>query len=840
MSSHEQKTLEIETADRIFSFSMVPVAGASYVNCYGRDITIRKQAEEALRLSEEKYRTIVETANEGIWEIDAKGKTSYCNGRMAQMLGRTIDEMLGKEFSEFMDDDGRQRAQATFEKRKQGVVGSFEQNFLRKDGATVWLISNGTPLHDKAGNFAGSLGMFTDITERKRAEEAQQAAHERITAVLNNIADTFYSLDRQWRFMAVNPAAEKAPFGRPASELLGKVIWEIFPGLVGTPIQRHYLDAAEKKSLEHYEAQSPLNRRWYDVFMQGHAGGVDVYMRDITDRKKAEEALRESEAQLSAVFNSISETLMLLDLSGVILAANDLAARRLNKSAGDFVGKNLFDLIPAHFHKTRKEQIATLVRTKKPIKFEDRLADTYLDLTFYPVFDKNGDVIQFVSFALDVTELKARQRDLDKLNRTLRALSKSSQAMLRARNEQEFMQSVCSIILEDCGYKMIWIGMAENDPEKSVRPIESCGFEDGYLETLKITWADTERGHGPTGTSIRTGSVSICKNMLTDPAFEPWRKEALARGYASSIALPLMEDGTAFGALMIYSEKPDPFIDEEVKMLTELASDLAHGITVLWLRQAREKMEDQLAARARELAAANKDLESFAYSVSHDLRAPLRAMHSFSGMLMEDYHDKLDETGRDYLNRIGAGATKMSALIDDIMSLSQISRQEMEPGEVNLSEIVAGILHDLQQSQPQRMVEIVIAPGVRTSADARLIRVALTNLLQNAWKYTGKKEHARIEFGLKQSPKGIAYFVRDNGAGFDMRHASRLFAAFVRLHAEKDFSGTGIGLAIVNRVIARHGGKVWAESKPDEGACFWFSLPLHAQQSPATLPGGER
>jgi light-regulated signal transduction histidine kinase (bacteriophytochrome) len=367
--------------------------------------------------------------------------------------------------------------------------------------------------------------------------------------------------------------------------------------------------------------------------------------------------------------------------------------------------------------------------------------------------------------------------------------------------------------------------------------VESCGFEEGYLKKLKITWADTELGRGPTGTSIRTGKVSICKNMLTDPAFKPWRKEAIARGYSSSIALPLIDDGTAFGALMIYSENPDPFIHEEVRMLAELADDLAHGITVLWLRQAREKMEGQLATRAQELAAANKELESFAYSVSHDLRAPLRAMNGFSGMLLEDYSDKLDDTGRDYLNRIGAGAEKMNALIDDIMSLSQISRQEMEPGEVDLSEIVADILHDLKQTQPQRNVEIVIATDIRVNVDARLIKIALTNLVQNAWKYTGKKERARIEFGVERGPEGMAYFVHDNGAGFDMRHASRLFTAFARLHAEKDFSGTGIGLAIVNRVIARHGGKVWAEAKPDEGACFWFSLPQHTQQPPADRSG---
>ncbi len=199
-------------------------------------------------------------------------------------------------------------------------------------------------------------------------------------------------------------------------------------------------------------------------------------------------------------------------------------------------------------------------------------------------------------YGRDITKRKMQEEQLDKLNRVLRALSNSNQAMMQAREESQYLREACRIIMEDCGYAMIWIGYAEHDEAKSITPVSSAGFEKGYLDTLKLTWADTERGRGPTGTTIRTGRVCMCRNMRTDPAFEPWRKEAIKRGYASSIALPLMEGDRAFGALTIYSRETDAFSDDEVRLLTELAGDLAYGIAAMRARAAREQAQEELRA----------------------------------------------------------------------------------------------------------------------------------------------------------------------------------------------------------------------------------------------------
>ncbi len=216
-------------------------------------------------------------------------------------------------------------------------------------------------------------------------------------------------------------------------------------------------------------------------------------------------------------------------------------------------------------------------------------------------FDKAGTLIGGFGTVTDVTERKQREQQLHQLNRTLRALSKSTQAIMRAQDEQQYLQQVCDIIVNDCGHAMVWIGFAENDEAKSVRPVAYSGFEKGYLETLKITWSDTERGRGPTGTAIRTGQVSFCKNIPTNPAFEPWRKEAIKRGYASSISLPLLSGDKAFGALTIYSKDPDPFSENEVNLLTELTSDLSFGITSIRLRKARDEAEKELKKSRDEL-----------------------------------------------------------------------------------------------------------------------------------------------------------------------------------------------------------------------------------------------
>jgi len=242
------------------------------------------------------------------------------------------------------------------------------------------------------------------------------------------------------------------------------------------------------------------------------------------------------------------------------------------------------------------------------------------------------------------------------------------------------------------------------------------------------------------------------------------------------------------------------------------------------LRRAHEELELRVRERTAQLEVANEELEAFSYSVSHDLRAPLRGIDGFSQALLEDYADKLDEDGKDYLHRVRAASQRMALLIDDLLDLSRITRSQMHREIVDLSAIARTIAAELSKTQPERQVEFCIAEGIVANADARLLRIVLENLLGNAWKFTQKQPQAKIEFGAVEQGDKPVYFVRDNGAGFDMAYSDKLFGAFQRLHTTAEFPGSGIGLATVQRVIHRHGGQVWAEGAVGQGATFYFTL----------------
>ena len=258
---------------------------------------------------------------------------------------------------------------------------------------------------------------------------------------------------------------------------------------------------------------------------------------------------------------------------------------------------------------------------------------------------------------------------------------------------------------------------------------------------------------------------------------------------------------------------------------------LSSGEDITERRQAEEKirklnveLEQRVRDRTVQLEAANKELEAFSYSVSHDLRAPLRSIDGFSRIILEDYGDKIDDILKNYLERLCKGAQHMGLLIDDLLKLSQVTRSEFHYESIDLSGMVGEIVETLRQDNPERTVDVVIQEGINVKGDPYLIKIAMENLLNNAWKFTGKGAHPRVVFGVTIKDGETIYFIKDNGAGFDMTYAGKLFGAFQRLHTIEEFPGTGVGLATVRRIINRHGGRIWAEGEAGKGATFWFTL----------------
>jgi signal transduction histidine kinase len=271
-----------------------------------------------------------------------------------------------------------------------------------------------------------------------------------------------------------------------------------------------------------------------------------------------------------------------------------------------------------------------------------------------------------------------------------------------------------------------------------------------------------------------------------------------------------------------------PHSTDELGVLTTNYRELLEN-----LKAYHEHLEEIVEHRTNELATSNKELESFCYSVSHDLRAPLRAIKGFSQMILEDYQDKLEDEGKDYLHRISGGINKMTQLIDDLMALSQVTTHEVQQQQVNLTHLAKDAITILQDAEPDRRVAIEIEDDLIATGDEKLLKVALDNLFNNAWKYTSKKTNAHIRFGYSLEKQ--AFYITDNGVGFDMKYANKLFGAFQRLHNVNEFEGTGVGLTTVQRVIERHNGRIWAEAEEGKGATFYFvtqqSKPSHSQHS---------
>lgn len=373
--------------------------------------------------------------------------------------------------------------------------------------------------------------------------------------------------------------------------------------------------------------------------------------------------------------------------------------------------------------------------------------------------------------------------------------------------------------------------LALQESEKRLREAQRIGHIGSWdldLTSLRITWSDElyriyERSREDFGGTWKEVLDYAHPDDLARMR-QAWRESAQAQSGCELQHRILTPDGRTKHVLVIW----EIFRDSEGRPVRALgtAQDVTEQVLAREeIQHLNEKLEARVRERTAELQTANKELESFAYSISHDLRAPLRGIDGFGQLLLEEYSDRLDAQGQDYLRRMRGAAQRMGALIDDILELSRVTRKSMGRKPVDLGHVAADIIDNKAKSDPQRRVETIIAPGCTAIGDAQLLRVLLENLLENAWKYTRTTSPARIEFGREVDSGEAVFFVRDNGVGFDMRYAGRLFGPFQRLHTSEEFEGTGIGLASAARVVHRHGGRIWAEAEPGKGATFRFTLP---------------
>ncbi|HXB21842.1 MAG TPA: PAS domain S-box protein [Candidatus Solibacter sp.] len=494
--------------------------------------------------------------------------------------------------------------------------------------------------------------------------------------------------------------------------------------------------------------------------------------------------LRVSESRLSAITETATDAIISANSQGNVVYFNSAAVRIFGYSAAEASGQPLTFLMPERFHTAHKEGLKRFLATREArvIGKSTELVGRRRDGAEFPLslslsaWDAGGETF-FTAFLQDITERKT-------VEDTIR------QSEERFRLMVSEVKDYAILMLDLNGHIVSWNTGAEQIKGYRTEEIIGQHFSRFYTEE------DIERG-----TPQRILAIAAKEGRTED---EGWR---------------VRKDGSRFWANVVITAVHDK--TGQLRGFAKLTRDMTE----------QKNASDQIRLQNAQLAVANKELEAFSYSVSHDLRTPLRAIDGFSLALLEDCGDKIDGEGKRHLQRVRAATVRMGHLIDDLLQVARISRSEMGRDSVNLSLLAEEVAAQMREAAPDRHVAFVIAPGLMAQGDRNLLRIVLENLLSNSWKFTARQSHPQIEFGMQPRDGEAVYFVRDNGVGFDMQYATKLFGVFQRLHSEGEFPGTGIGLATVQRIVHRHGGRIWVEASVGKGAAFYFVLNPKAELS---------
>jgi PAS domain S-box-containing protein len=515
------------------------------------------------------------------------------------------------------------------------------------------------------------------------------------------------------------------------------------------------------------------------------------------DRNRVEEHLEEIEKRFRSIFDSKMMGILFWDAAGNVMDCNDAFLEMTGYSRDDVVSGRLLwrKMTPPEFTDVDDNALRELLETGTCVPFEKEYIRK--DGSVFPIelsiflFQKDGEPDRMWGIVREITERK--QMEKTQLCGQAQALS-----ILEAFpdgayivNQQFDIEYINPVIRGQFG------------------PINGRKCYEYFHDLTEVCpWCKNSDVFA--GKSVR------------------WEWRSLKNGrYYDLYDTPIKNlDGTIskleFFQDITDRKKAEEGLEEYRDHLEELVNERTGelGEKVKELKTAKEGLN----LRAMQLENANMELETFSYSVAHDLRAPLRSINGFSQVLLEDYGDKLDAKGNEYLDRVRMASQRMATLIDDLLGLSHVTRKEMKRDSVSLSQIADSIATALHELEPERIVDFVIQPEITVVGDSHLLRIVLEKLMENAWKFTGKNPQARIEFGAVELGGEHTYFVRDDGVGFDQKHAEKLFKAFQRLHSREEFTGTGIGMATVHRIVHRHGGRVWGEGEVDKGATFYFTL----------------
>jgi len=667
-----------------------------------------------------------------------------------------------------------------------------------------------------------------ELARRRQAEEALEAERCRFKEVLELLPAYVVLLTPDYHV----PFANRF-FRERFGESHGRRCFEYLFDLSEPCENCETFKVLKTNAPHHWEWTGPDCRN-YDIFdfPFSDSDGSPMIMEigiDLTDYKRAEEEVRRANVYNRSLIEASPDPLVTIGSDGGITDVNGATESATGFDRDELIGTDFSDYFtePGKARAGYQQVFRDGIVRDYPLEILNR--DGHVTHVLYnaSVFrNESGEVAGVFAAARDITARKLAEARIVRQNTILNAIN------------QVFREAFCCETEEMLGRKCLAIAEALTGSEFGfiirINPAgraDAIALSDPGWEACRmpennavLLLRDMEvRG-------IWSGVFRHGRSIITNdpPAHPDWI--GIPEGHPAVtcfLGVPMEQAGSTI-ALIGLANKPGGYGDSDREAVELLAVAIVESLMRKRaedeIRKLNTELEQRVAERTNQLEASNKELEAFAYSVSHDLRAPLRSIDGFSLALLEDFAGELDDQGKDYLRRVRYASQRMSVLIDDMLRLSWIARTEMKPEEVDLCAMAYAISRQLSESSPDRSVDFSVTDDLKVMGDPRLLHVAMENLLGNAWKFTSKHETAKIEVGMDSKDGETVYFVRDNGAGFDMAYVDKLFSPFQRLHSEQDYPGTGIGLSIVQRIIQRHGGKAWAEGEPGRGATFYFTL----------------
>ncbi len=795
---------------------------------------------------QEKYHFFTEETSDIIWSFNTKSMLfTFINSAIKSVLNYNPKEIINKPVSNLFFNESLN----ILKKELPFLIDDYKVNYLKgklklnkfglisKSGSIILTETNIKLLKDEKGEIE-VLGISKNIPERKESADALQVDDNKFKNLFEKMLLGVAYQSADGKIISANPAAEKIlgiSLKKMQSLSSTSPNWNSiredgspFPGnehpamlslKTGKEIKNVIMGIKKPKNKEY----TWINISAVPQFMDGEVKPYQVFTTfyDITEQKRIEDEIR----ILVEIIDTAPASITVHDLNGYFFYVNQTTLDMHGYTKEEYYAKNLHDIDTKESEKLIEPRIKTLLKTGES-SFE--VNHYRKDNSIFPlnvhvkVTEWRGKKV-LLSVATDITEWKKAEEEISVYNKQVKILRDIYKEIISSRNTNEIVQNVLRGLKEIISCNHISIYLFDKITGKITVHIpdsDNKTISDYVREFIpSIDWIN----------QLSNGKILYFNETQIKKASDPFLKKIINHKIITIIQVPMIVYGGIVGNLNLGNDNKEFFTDNYKELIIDIANVLAVAIYQYRLFEEIElnklELEEHVKERTKELERTNKELESFSYSVSHDFRAPLRAINGFSKILLDDYYENLKDEGKTYLNNICLSTNKMGNLIDDLLKLSRISRTEVSFIQVNLSKIAESISYDLKASQRERKVDFIIKKELTAYADPSLIRIMIENLLRNSWKFTSKHSKAKIEFGSKEENKETVFFIRDDGVGFDMKYADKLFGAFQRLHSDKEFEGNGIGLSIVQRIINRHNGSIWVDAKVDKGATFYFILP---------------